>query len=29
VLMVIVGIAMIPVVLALGFSIWAGTRPSV
>ncbi len=28
VLMVIVGIAMVPVVLALGFSIWAGTLPS-
>jgi uncharacterized membrane protein YhaH (DUF805 family) len=28
VLMVIVGIAMLPVLLAVGFSIWAGTRPS-
>ncbi len=28
VLMVIVGIAMLPVLLAIGFSIWAGTRPS-
>ena len=28
VLMVIVGIAMLPVLLALGFSIWAGTRQS-
>ena len=29
VLMVIVGIAMLPVLLAVGFSVWAGTRPSV
>lgn len=29
VLMVIVGIAMLPVLLAVGFSIWAGTRRSV
>lgn len=28
VLLVIVGIAMLPVLLAIGFSIWAGTRPS-
>jgi uncharacterized membrane protein YhaH (DUF805 family) len=28
VLMVIVGIAMLPILLAVGFSIWAGTRPS-
>ncbi len=28
VLMVIVGIAMLPILLAVGFSIWAGTRRS-
>lgn len=29
VLMVIVGIAMLPILLAVGFSVWAGTRKSV
>ena len=28
VLLVIVGIAMMPILLAVGFSIWAGSRPS-